>query len=1261
MLLLLALPLLQLPDWEDPAVIGRNKEAAHAMLLPQPSLEAARDAAPDAEGRLASPWQRSLNGDWRFHWAPRPAERPAGFEAPDFDDSGWDTIDVPSCWQLRGYGQNRYLNQPYCFPPNPPFIPHDDNPVGSYRRSFEVPAEWDGRRVHVIFEGVKSAFSLWVNGEKVGYSEGGMTPAEFDLTAFVRPGANQIAAEVYRWSDGSYLECQDMWRFSGIYRDVRLVALAPVYVADAWARCELDEEYRDAVLTTTVNLRNRGGASTLPAHVRVSLWDGQQQVGQTANGNFGLEAGADQELDLVMPVAAPRLWSAELPELYRLVIELDRLDGAPEFHAFDFGFRTSEVRGGQLLVNGQPILIRGVNRHEHDPDQGRTMPYARMVQDIELMKRSNINAVRTSHYPNDPRWYELCDRYGLYVFDEANIESHGMGYSPERTLGNDPVWEKAHLDRTISMVERDKNHASVIVWSLGNEAGDGVNFVATSEWVHGRDSTRPVHYERAGSRPHVDIISPMYASPQWVERWAQEEHDRPLILCEYAHSMGNSTGNLEEYWDVFEANRQTQGGFIWDWADQGLRKVSEPSWALVKGVTGAVTDLHGQVVETGGLGAGAPAGLAPPPHALRGWLQLAPGEGPDLAGGAVTLEAWVLPEPVAGHAPILGRGDTHVLLKTNGDQLEFFVYDGGWITCTAPLPADWHGNWHHVAGSYDGERLRLFIDRAEVAQRTHHGQIHAAASPWAVGTNSDHRGRRFAGLIADARVWTTALDADLLAFPFLPMHAGLALRFAFDPDQLVQTDPGGEEFWAFGGDYGDSPTDGNFCCNGIVMPDRTPNPGLHEVRKVYQEIDFEAVDLAKGEIRITNERLFQDTSDLLFRWSVTADGIPHDDGRLMRLAIPPRSSELIRLPLDRETVGEALDYRLWIAAYRDPQPAWNPEDYPAAFEQFALPWEAGGQVAPAPAPAEAVQRDGLALTKELPEVGTARAFLDDAGSLSATWESKRGTMEILSLRPAFWRAPTDNDRGNRMPSWAGPWRGAVARSVLTLPDGPAAAPGSPDALQISGLDPETLASWWLQASLVGELDLLLDVEVVIPEGTPPVPRIGLRFETSDAFDRSLYYGRGFESYSDRETGSGVGLYSADLDELSHGYVRPQENGHRTDTRWLGLIDSEADGLLIVSLGETMGFNVSRWTTEELEAALHPHELPESDRLEVHLDHRHMGVGGDDSWGARPHAPYMIGPGTYRFRFLLCPMFDGATKMDLADRVLVGLPLDPLGR
>ncbi|MBL7008165.1 MAG: beta-galactosidase, partial [Planctomycetes bacterium] len=564
MLLLLALPLLQLPDWEDPAVIGRNKEAAHAMLLPQPSLEAARDAAPDAEGRLASPWQRSLNGDWRFHWAPRPAERPAGFEAPDFDDSGWDTIDVPSCWQLRGYGQNRYLNQPYCFPPNPPFIPHDDNPVGSYRRSFEVPAEWDGRRVHVIFEGVKSAFSLWVNGQMVGYSEGGMTPAEFDLTAFVRPGANQIAAEVYRWSDGSYLECQDMWRFSGIYRDVRLVALAPVYVADAWARCELDEEYRDAVLTTTVNLRNRGGASTLPAHVRVSLWDGQQQVGQTANGNYGLAAGADQELDLVMPVAAPRLWSAELPKLYRLVIELDRLDGAPEFHAFDFGFRTSEVRGGQLLVNGQPILIRGVNRHEHDPDHGRTMPYSRMVQDVELMKRSNINAVRTSHYPNDPRWYELCDRYGLYVFDEANIESHGMGYSPERTLGNDPVWEKAHLDRTISMVERDKNHASVIVWSLGNEAGDGVNFVATSEWVHGRDSTRPVHYERAGSRPHVDVISPMYASPQWVERWAQEEHDRPLILCEYAHSMGNSTGNLKEYWDVFEANRQTQGGFIWD-------------------------------------------------------------------------------------------------------------------------------------------------------------------------------------------------------------------------------------------------------------------------------------------------------------------------------------------------------------------------------------------------------------------------------------------------------------------------------------------------------------------------------------------------------------------------------------------------------------------------------------------------------------------------------------------------------------------------
>ncbi len=1120
----------------------------------------------------------------------------------------------------------------------------------------------------MVFEGVKSAFYLWVNGEEVGYSEGGMTPAEFDLTEFLKPGENSIAAEVYRWSDGSYLECQDMWRFSGIYRDVRLVALAPVHLADAWARCELDQDYRDAVLRTSVKLRNRGEGS-LPRQVRVSLWDGEELVAEGANGNFGLRAGAEQELDIAFPVAAPRLWSAELPNLYRLVIEVTAPEGQPEYHGFDFGFREVEIRGGQLLHNGQPILIRGVNRHEHDPDHGRAVPYWRMVQDVELMKRSNVNAVRTSHYPNDPRWYRLCDRYGLYVFDEANIESHGMGYQPERTLGNKPEWELAHLDRTISMVERDKNHASVIVWSLGNEAGDGVNFVATSDWVHGRDSTRPVHYERAGSREHVDIISPMYASPQWVERWAQQEHERPLILCEYAHAMGNSTGNLKEYWEVFEAHRQVQGGFIWDWVDQGLRKVSEPSWALVEAVTGAVADLHGKVVETGGIGAAALADPSPPAHALRGWLQLGPGEGPELAGGAVTLEAWVRPEPVAGHAPILGRGDTNVMLKTSGDELMFFVYDGGWITCTAPLPEDWHRNWHHVAGSYDGERLRLFLGGREVAQRAHRGAIRDSASPWAVGINSDHPGRQFGGLIADARVWSKSISPDLLAIPFLHLSQGLELRFRFAPDQLVQTHPGGEEFWAYGGDYGDAPTDGNFCCNGVVQPDRAPNPGLTQVAHCYQEIHFEAVDLEKGEIRITNERFFRDSSDLEFRWFVAEDGVPHDEGLLLDLELAPQESSLVRLPLTDFPACEALAYHLHLGAFPKENPGWAIKRAPLAWQQFSLPWPAGGGRELAQLPPATLKEN--ALVKQAPDRGSATVELPTNGRFTARWHTPAGEVELRELRPSFWRAPTDNDRGNRMSTWAGSWREAVERAPLQIESLPGDSPDAPPRLLLRGRDPQTQASWAVEASLIGELDLLLDVTVEIPEDTPPVPRIGLRFLIDREHSRTPYFGRHQESYADRKSGSFLGYVDrrvAQEDQarpgvqpLNHAYLRPQESGHRTDVRWLALLDEDDLGLQIVSLGPTMEFNALPWTTEEIEAARHLHELPDSDRIEVHLDHRHMGVGGDNSWGARPHAPYLIGPGTYHFRFLIGPPLDGAGKVELIERVLHGLPLDPLGR
>ena len=571
-------------DWEDPEVIGRNKLPPHASFRSYPSRDQAFAGA-------ESSFVRSLNGPWRFHWVKRPAERPIGFHETDYDDSGWDELPVPSNWQLHGYGVPIYTNVQYPFgPPNPPYIPHDDNPVGSYRRTFSVPSSWKERRVVLHFAGVESAFYVWLNGQEVGYSQGSRTPAEFDVTRYLKRGKNLIAVEVYRWSDGSYIEDQDFWRLSGIFRDVFLYSTAGTHLWDYWVRTDLDEQYRDADLNLTVEVGNSSSAP-VGGTLEVTLLDGSGEVVIPASSvDYSINPNSRASVEFSRTVRNPGKWSAESPELYTLLLTLKGEDGKVlEAVSQKVGFREVEIRDGRLRVNGVPIVLKGVNRHEHDPDTGHTMGVESMVRDIRLMKTHNINAVRTSHYPDDPRWYDLCDRLGLYLVDEANIESHGFGYDwisgradrnewisertdrPDKTLGNRPEWGKAHLDRTMRMVERDKNHPSIIIWSLGNEAGDGVNFEATSDWIKRRDPTRPVQYEQADTQPHTDIVVPMYPWIDQIARYAETHDDRPLILCEYAHAMGNSVGNLQDYWDVIERYPQLQGGFIWDWVDQGLR------------------------------------------------------------------------------------------------------------------------------------------------------------------------------------------------------------------------------------------------------------------------------------------------------------------------------------------------------------------------------------------------------------------------------------------------------------------------------------------------------------------------------------------------------------------------------------------------------------------------------------------------------------------------------------------------------------------
>ena len=985
--------------------------------MPYPDAAAARRAVRDE-----SPFFQSLNGAWKFHWVPRPAERPVDFHAPDFDADSWDEIPVPSNWQMHGYDFPHYSNIRYPFEKNPPYIRHDHNPVGSYRRTFRVPDGWDGRRVLLHFAGVESAMHVWVNGREIGYSEGSRTPAEFDITDALQPGENLLAAEVYRFSDGSYLEDQDFWRLSGIFRDVFLYSVPHLHVRDFWARPELDARYRDARLELNVKMRNKGSASDRARVSAVLLDASGDVVVELPPREVAVEAGGEESVDLSAEVSDPAKWTAETPNLYQVLITHEDGAGAiREVIPVTIGFRNVEISGGQLKVNGRAIYIKGVNRHEHDPDTGHTVSRESMIRDIELMKRSNINAVRTSHYPNTPEWYELCDRYGLYVVDEANIESHGMGYDPDETLANKPEWEKAHVDRIQRMVERDKNHASIIVWSMGNEAGDGVNFVKASAWIRGRDASRPVHYEQAKQEAHVDMVSPMYARIDTITDYAQSNPGRPLILCEYAHAMGNSVGNLQDYWDAIEKYPVLQGGYIWDWVDQGLR---------------------------------------------------------------------------------------------------------------------------HVTGD-------------------------------------------------------------------------------------------GKEFWAYGGDYGDKPNDGNFCMNGLVQPDRKPNPHLAEVKKVYQHIKTTPVDLEDGKVRVRNKYAFALLDFVEGSWEVSEDGVKIADGALPKLTLEPGGEQTLTIPLEKPSLRPGAEYFLTVRFTLAADEPWAPAGHVVAWDQMALPWEA-----PPPPAAEVSAMPGLRVEESDLGVRVSGGDFDLlVGKSSGALESFRvGGRELLArpLIPNFWRAVTDNDDG-----WGAQYALSVWRRAGPDREVRDVAVEQVDArtvrIVVESILPAGGSRYRNVLTVYGSGDVVVEAAFEPGSALPVLPRFGMQLGLAGDYRNVAWLGRGpHESYADRKTSAAVGLYSGPVDEQYHLYAYPQETGNKTDVRWIALTDDSGRGLLAV--GDPT-INASAWpfTQEALERAEHTHELEPGRDITVNLDYGQTGVGGDNSWGARPHDAYTLFSKPYGYRFRLTPL------------------------
>jgi beta-galactosidase len=1033
------------PAWQDQAVFDINREAPRAHFVPYATVDQARK-----DDILESPLVQSLNGLWKFHLAANPSQRPYWFFKDDFDTRSWNDIPVPANWELEGYDYPIYVNIQYPHEKTPPVIQDHYNPVGSYKKSFNIPRSWNGKEIFIHIGGISSAMNLWVNEEFVGYSEDSKTPAEFNITRYLKKGGNTISIEAFRWSSASYIEGQDFWRMSGIHRDIYLQARNPVHVRDFRLSSGLDENYRNGLLELDIDLANISG-SQVPHTIEAVLNDGDIALLRFSEK---IQPGGRALISFSGVVPDARKWTAETPELYELLIMLKKENGdILEVLRQDAGFRTVEIKNGNLLINGRYVYLKGANLHEHHDVTGHVVDKETMIKDIRIMKSHNLNAVRTSHYPQPELWYKLCNKYGLYVVDEANIESHGMGYG-DQSLAKDETWKEAHLFRTRNMFERDKNQPSVIIWSLGNEAGNGVNFHATYDYLKSVDNTRPVQYEGAHLDYNTDLYVPMYAMIPQIERYARTNPQRPLILCEYAHAMGNSVGNLQDYWDVIERYDALQGGFIWDWVDQGL-------------------------------------------------------------------------------------------LTENED---------------------------------------------------------------------------------------------------------------------------GEKFWAYGGDFGpeDVPSDGNFCINGLVDPDRGIKPSLLEVKKVYQHIGFKVADLPNGEILIENKYSFKSLSDFAFYWDITANGSIISSGTLNSIWSGPGETLGVKIDYAMPRLQPGAEYFLNLRAVLEEgqgilEPGWI-----AAAEQFRLPF----YISPEKTDLSAL--NALSATETGSDIkisGEGFEVSFDRAQGIITSYNKAGKEYIQTgLVPNFWRAPIDNDLGNRTHVRNSVWRDAGRnRKVRDV----SIVQSSPNTATITMLfdlvnqDNEHIADYSTVYTVYGSGEIKVENKFKkVKDDLPEILRMGMNLIMPAGFDQIKWLGRGpHESYEDRKTGAFVGLYSGSVSDQYWAYVRPQENGNKTDVRWMSITDAQGSGLLFSGLpllSVSAHHNIledfespRRNTAQEARGAdwsgmrnRHISDIKPRDLTSVNIDFRQMGVGGDNSWGATTHRQYRLTENEYSYSFLISPVKAGDDPLNL---------------
>ena len=1005
-------------EWRDPNVNEINRAPMHTNYFAYEDENSALKGCKESSGNFMT-----LNGNWKFFWVKNADMRPTDFYQVNFNDKGWDNLKVPGLWELNGYGDPIYVNVGYPwrsqFKNNPPEVPTENNHVGSYRKEIMVPADWKGKEIFAHFGSVTSNMYLWVNGQFVGYSEDSKLEAEFNLTKYLKPGKNLIAFQVFRWCDGTYLEDQDFLRLSGVGRDCYLYARTPKYIQDIRVTPDLDAQYKDGTLNVSLNLKGSGT-------VDLKLLDKAGKEVATSSVKGSGKVSTD------MAISNPEKWTAETPVLYTLIATLKNGSNTTEVIPVKVGFRKIELKNAQILVNGQPVLFKGADRHEMDPDGGYVVSPERMIQDIKVMKEYNINAVRTCHYPDNNLWYDLCDKYGIYVVAEANVESHGMGYG-DKTLAKNPLFAKAHMERNQRNVQRGYNHPSIIFWSLGNEAGMGPNFEACYTWIKNEDKSRAVQYEQAGKTGKTDIFCPMYYGYNDCLKYCEDDSmNRPLIQCEYAHAMGNSEGGFKEYWDMIRKYPKYQGGFIWDFVDQSVR---------------------------------------------------------------------------------------------------------------------WTGK-------------------------------------------------------------------------------------------------NGKMIYAYGGDFNRfDASDGNFCDNGLISPDRVPNPHMYEVGRIYQDIWTTPADLKNGEINVFNEYFFRDLSAYYMEWEVLKGGKVIRTGRVDNLNVAPQQTAKIKLDLGKTC--QCTEWLLNVSYKLKNREGLLSAGHVVAKDQLTLnPYQAPSMEL------KNCEQSNIEMTA--PQVqdndwnylivsGDAfRVEINKHNGYLTKYEVNGRDMikDGEALKPNFWRAPVDNDYGANLQrkyiAWKNPEIKLTSFKQRTENN---------QVIVESAYDMPGVSAKLNLVYVINNAGAVKVTQKLTADKNAKVSnmfRFGLQMPMPRSFETVEYYGRGpVENYIDRNHCADLGIYRQSVAEQFYPYIRPQENGTKTDIRWWKMLDQSGNGIKIVAAAP-FSASALHYTIESLDEGWskeqgHSQEVDEADLTNLCIDKVQAGLGCEDSWGRIARPEYLVPYADYEFTFILFPV------------------------